>query len=546
MMLLVALLPIIVPLTLLAVFKLSARTTMSIAAVLTALCASFIWGMFSEAISASALQGIHRALTVVWILIGAVTLLYTIQDSGAVKSIRQGFMKLSSDMRVQVVIIGFAFLAMIEGVSGFGTPAVIVAPLLITLGFRPIVAASVALISDTVACTFGAGALPLILGLENVTIYSPELIAQVAELVTTYDLLIGTAMPLGLVFILVVWFGRGNLNERLKAVGQIAPWALMVGLVYSLSAFVIIRTVGVEFAAVLAGLLALIVAALTARVGFLIPKGKPWRNQAKADKELGEHLLENPVEDDYKPERHMPLWRAWSPYIIVIVLLVLSRVIPPVNQFLNAYLDLSWLAILGFDSINSSWQLLYSPGTILLVSALIGGLIQTRGFEVVGASFLGACKTALGSALALVPTLIMVQIFVNSHLNISDLASMPIYIGEALGAVTGQAWVVFAPLLGALGAFIAGSTTISTLTLGAVQESIALSADLPVVLILAMQMLGGAAGNVIAVHNVVAVAAVVGLVNKEGYVIRRVVPAVAVYVMVAGILGLITLMLGIL
>lgn len=545
-MLLVALLPIIVPLTLLAVFKLSARITMSIAAILTALCAALIWGMQTDAIAASALQGIHRALTVVWILIGAVTLLYTIQDSGAVKSIRQGFMKLSSDMRVQVVIIGFTFLAMIEGVSGFGTPAVIVAPLLITLGFRPIVAASVALISDTVACTFGAGALPLILGLENVTIYSPELISQVANLVTTYDLLIGTVMPLALVYILVVWFGKGSRKDRLKAVAQIAPWSLMVGLTYSLSAFVIVRTVGVEFAAVLAGLISLIVAAVTARVGLLTPKGKPWRNQAKGDKELGEHLLENPVEDDYKPERHMPLWRAWSPYLLVIALLVLSRVIPPATEFLTSCVDLSWLGVLGFDSINSSWQLLYSPGTILLVSAIIGGLIQTRGFKVAGASFLGATKTALGSALALVPTLIMVQIFVNSQLNTSDLASMPIYIGEALGSVTGQAWVVLAPLLGALGAFIAGSTTISTLTLGAVQESIALSADLPVVLILAMQVLGGAAGNVIAVHNVVAVAAVVGLVNQEGYIIRRVVPAVAVYVITAGVLGLITLLLGVL
>lgn len=352
-MLLVALLPIIVPLTLLAVFKLSARITMSIAAVLTALCAALIWGMQADAIAASALQGIHRALTVVWILIGAVTLLYTIQDSGAVKSIRQGFMKLSSDMRVQVVIIGFTFLAMIEGVSGFGTPAVIVAPLLITLGFRPIVAASVALISDTVACTFGAGALPLILGLENVTIYSPELISQIANLVTTYDLLIGTVMPLALVYILVVWFGKGSRRDRLKAVAQVAPWSLMIGLTYSLSAFVVVRIIGVEFAAVLAGLISLIVAAVTARVGFLTPKGRPWRNQAKADKELGEHILENPVDDDYKPERHMPLWRAWSPYILVITLLVLSRIITPVSEFLTSYIDLSWLGVLGFESIST-------------------------------------------------------------------------------------------------------------------------------------------------------------------------------------------------
>lgn len=545
MLLLVALLPIIVPLVLLAVFKLSARVAMSITAVLIVASASLVWGMQADALAASALQGVHRALTIVWILIGAITLLYTIQDSGAVKSIRAGFMKISEDMRVQVVIIGFAFLAMIEGVSGFGTPAVIVAPLLITLGFRPIVAASIALVSDTVACTFGAGALPLILGLENVTVYGPELIQQVANLVTTYDLLIGTLMPLGLVYILVVWFGKGSRRGRLRDVASIAPWVLMVGLTYSITAYVSVRLIGVEFASVLAGLVSMLVAALTARFKVLIPKGRPWRGQHKSERELEEHPLENPVEDDYKPERHMKLWKAWLPYVLVIVLLVASRVIPPVKEFLNSYLDLSWLGVLGFESVNSSWQLLYSPGTILLVSAIIGGLVQTRGLEVVGKSFLGASKTAFGSALALVPTLIMVQVFVNSNLNLSDLASMPIYIGETLGGATGQAWVMLAPLLGMLGAFIAGSITISTLTLGAVQESIALAADLPLVLVLAMQIIGAAAGNAIAVHNIVAVAAVVGLANKEGFVIRRVVPAAVLYVVVAAVLGLLTLLSGV-
>lgn len=536
-MLLVAILPIVIPLILLAVFKLSARLTMTVTAIFVLLAAALVWGMYPEAILASSFQGVHRALTIIWILLGAVTLLYTVKNTGAFARIREGFMRLSSDMRVQVVIIGFAFLALLEGVSGFGTPAVIVAPLLIALGFRPVVAAVIALVSDTVACTFGAVATPLYVGLENISIYGQALIDQVGRQVSMFDLVIGTLMPLALIYILVVWFGEGDKKSRRRSVLEVAPWALFIGAVYSLSAFTIVRTLGVDFASVLAGLISLIVAIVTARFGFLLPKGKPaWRQNVY-------ELSSSKDEPEDVVNENMTLWQAWSPYIIVILLLILSRMVPAVQGFLQSNLDLSWLNILGFESIGSSWQLLYSPGSILLFGALMGGLIQSRSLRPIGASLSRSIKTGLISASALIPTLIMVQVFVNSGLNSSDFASMPVYIGELLGSIAGSAWVVFAPLFGSLGAFISGSTTVSTLTLGAVQESIALAADLPLVLILAMQISGAAAGNVIAIHNVVAVATVVGLAQKEGYIIRRTVPVVAVYVAVVGLLGLLTLIL---
>ena len=140
------------------------------------------------------------------------------------------------------------------------------------------------------------------------------------------------------------------------------------------------------------------------------------------------------------------------------------------------------------------------------------------------------------SVMALLPTLIMVQIFINSGINSSDLASMPEYIARSFAAIFGFNWLLAAPFLGMLGAFITGSSTVSTLTMSPIQYSIALEAGLSPSLVLAQQVSGAAAGNMVAVHNIVAASTVVGLHHQEGHVIRRIAPIVAVY-LVLGIVG---------
>lgn len=530
MMLLAACLAIILPLILLATLKLSAKYSMLITAIVVASIALVVWQMLPDAIAASALQGTHRAWTIIWILIGAITLLYTVQNTGAVQRIRSGFMAISPDMRVQVVIVGFAFLSLMEGVSGFGTPAVVAAPLLIALGFRPIVAASIALISDTVACTFGAVGTPLVVGLENVSTYSSTMIGEVARIVTTFDLLIGTLLPLALVYVLVVWFGKGAPREKWANVWAMAPWALMIGMSYSLTAFVAVRVLGVEFASIIAASVALVVSIVTARNKFLLRNLPHWREETEHEQELA-------AQPHDRSQPTMSLLQAWSPYILIVLMLLISRTIEPVKNFLLTTFDFSWLNILGFEAVDSVWQILYSPGTILIASAALAAYIQRRSLRPMIYATAGALRTATVAGLALIPTLIMVQIFTNSHLNTADISSMPVYIGVTLAALAGDSWLLFAPMLGSLGAFIAGSATVSNLTMSPVQESVAASSGLPLMLVLAMQVVGAVAGNIIAVHNVVAVAAVVGLTHREGIIIRRVLPATALYICVAVVLG---------
>src|SRR5690625_7286612 len=114
----------------------SAVKGMSLSAVIIILLALTVWGMQGEVVVASILQGTHKALTIVFILFGAIVLLNTLRNTGAVDRINKGFRGISGDMRVQVSIVASLFGSLIEGVAGFGTPAADTGPLMVALGFN--------------------------------------------------------------------------------------------------------------------------------------------------------------------------------------------------------------------------------------------------------------------------------------------------------------------------------------------------------------------------------------------------------------------------
>lgn len=132
----------------------------------------------------------------------------------------------------------------------------------------------------------------------------------------------------------------------------------------------------------------------------------------------------------------------------------------------------------------------------------------------------------------------MVRIFIDSEQNAANLASMPLVLAESVAGAVGAAWPFFAPTIGALGAFVAGSNTVSDLMFSLFQYGVADRIGVPHLVILGLQALGGAAGNMIAVHNVVAASATVGLVGREGALIRKTIWPMLYYVVGAGLLGL--------
>lgn len=519
MMLLVAFSAVIVPFIFLVLLRMSALKGMIISALVVTLLGIFIWGMQGNVILASLLQGTHKTLTILYILFGALVLLNTLRQTGAVTRINEGFKKISGDMRVQVIIVAFLFGSLIEGASGFGTPAMVTAPLLVALGFRPMIAVVTALIADSVAVSFGAVGTPVLVGLSTLNDADSSLFQATAERITTLDLLSGIFIPIILIATLVIFFGKKN---KLKSILEMIPWLALIGFIYVAASFAYAFLFGPEFVAILGSLTGLIVAVITASKGWLLPK-QEWKEG------LDESYTESAREHD------MPLLTAWAPYLMVVVLLLLTRTVPIITELTTQALDFSWGNILGFESISSDWQFLYSPGTILILSALFAILVQRKPFKDISRASIDSLNTIKTTGITLVATLAMVHVFINSGINTHDLISMPEYIAENMSKYLGPIWIFVAPFLGALGSFITGSATVSTLTFSPIQFNIANSIGAEPYTILAAQVIGAAAGNMICVHNVVAVCAVVNMPGKEGSVIRKTLGPALLYCILVGL-----------
>ncbi|WP_272914219.1 L-lactate permease [Bacillus dakarensis] len=520
-MLLVALSAIIAPFIMLVLLKMPAAKGMTISAIIVILLAFSLWGMETNIILSSILQGTHKTFTILWILFGALVLLNTLRNTGAITRINQGFQYISADMRVQAIIVAFLFGSLIEGAAGFGTPAMVTGPLMIALGFNPIAAATLALVADSSAVMFGAVGTPVAVGLSNIPGADTPFFHEIAQTITFIDLFAGTFIPLILIVLLTSFFGKGR---GLKDAIPMIPWTLFVGIVYTGSAYLYANLFGHEFVSILAALTGLVVAAFTAKKGFLLPKVE-WTDA---------------MQEGFKVDTeksNMGLITAWSPYLVVVGLLLLTRIVPWLNEFTKTAINLSWNNILGVEKISSAWEFLYSPGTILTVSAIFAFIIQRKSFN----TFTKAAKESLGSmkttTISLIATLAMVQVFSNSGLNASDLASMPQYIAESFASSLGSIWIFVAPFLGELGAFITGSATVSTLTFSPIQYNVASEIGLDQNIVLAAQIIGAAAGNMICIHNVVAASAVVGLEGKEGEIIRKTLIPAIIYGLLIGTAG---------
>ena len=155
------------------------------------------------------------------------------------------------------------------------------------------------------------------------------------------------------------------------------------------------------------------------------------------------------------------------------------------------------------------------------------------------AAFRSSSKVLAGAGVVLVFTVPMVRVYINSDVNGADLLSMPLAMAEFVAGGVGSVWPFFAPMTGALGAFIAGSNTVSNLMFSAFQFGVAERLAMSTVMIVALQAVGAAAGNMIAVHNVVAASATVGLLGKEGSTLRKTILPTVYYLLVVGVLGLI-------
>ncbi|HJH08455.1 MAG TPA: L-lactate permease [Psychrobacter pasteurii] len=547
-----ALTPILTVFLLLVVLRLPAKSAMTASYLVTASLALFVWQTGTAKVAAATTNGVIVALTILFIVFSAILLLNTLKESGAMMAIRRGFMDITPDRRVQAIIVAWLFCSLVEGSSGYGTPSAVGAPLLLALGFPAMAAVMVVLIIQSTPVSFGAVGTPLLLGvwsgidnkqdladsIEPLTV--ADYLLQITANVGFFHALIGVLIPLILSAFLTRFFGeKKSFVEGLK----VWPFALFAGICFTLPYFLVAKYLGPEFPSLVGGFIGLLIVIPAAKRGFLMPKEIfDFGPRENWDKEWLGTLAQEDFDDNASPK--FSVLRAFSPYAIVIGLLIVTRIIEPLQKFLTGDSATIVFSNLYGSDISSKIQMLYSPGTILIITSLLCMWIFGMNKGEVKRSWSNSAKTMVAAAPALLLSVPMVQVFINSGSIIdvaTDLPAMPILLAQSASDAFAQTWPLVSPWIGAMGAFIAGSNTISNMMFSYFQWStasqIGLSTDLAAQVV-ALQAIGGAAGNMISVHNVVAACAVVGLVNKEGYVIRKTLVAMTYYVVQAGFLGM--------
>lgn len=540
--------PIIVAAILLIGLRWPASRAMPVVYVLSVLLAVFAWGMSFERVIASTIQGLIITVGVLWIIFGAILLLNTLQHSGAISAIRAGFTTISPDRRIQAIIIAWLFGSFIEGASGFGTTAAIAAPLLVAVGFPAMAAVLMGMLVQSTPVSFGAVGTPIVIGVTgglDSAALTDQLVArgssweafiqQVTNGTAITHAIVGTVMPLIMALMLTRFFGK---EKNWKAGFEILPFALFAGLAMTVPYVITGLLLGPEFPSLLGGLIGLAIVVTAARARFLTPK-TAWDFADRKDWPA-EWIGSLQVKVDDLTSRPMSQMLAWLPYILVGALLVISRVFPEVTASLKS-LSFGMTNILGESGISASIEPLFLPGGILAFVALLTVLLHRMRMQDLGAAVSESSQVLLKAGFVLLFTVPMVRILINSGVNADELPSMPIAMARYVADSVGSVYPLLAPAVGALGAFLAGSNTVSNMMFSQFQFGVAETLGISGALIVALQAVGAAAGNMIAIHNVVAASATVGLIGREGSTLRKTVWPTLYYVLFTGIVGLIAL-----
>jgi len=523
----IAVIPILLAVVLMTAFNQSAKRALPMAWLAAVIVGLFVWKIGVTDVMAFSFYGMLKAIDLLLIIFGAILILNTLKQSGAMASISRGFYGISTDRRVQAVIIGWMFGAFIEGAAGFGTPAALAAPLLVGLGFPPLAAAMSTLVFNTSPVAFGAVGTPTLAAIAQVEPYlsSAEAVTFGQELtrwVAGLHGAIGLFMPLVGLMMITLFFGeKRSIKPALKA----APFALFAGLCFVLPMNIFAWFMGPELASMLAGFVGLVAIVLATKKKFLTPKGN-WDFGKKYKIEIAQE----------EEKSNMPLAKAWLPYIIIAGILVLTRL--PQLPFIDWIKAVKITVPNILDSgLNYVMTPLYIPGVMpFIFVAILTVWIHKIDKKKVKKAWTDTANQISGAAIALVFGVAVVQIMLNSGTNSSGMDSMLTTIAKALADISGAAYPIFSPLLGMLGAFISGSNTVSNILFSSLQYETANLLNISGVLIVALQVLGGGIGNMICVNNVVAVCATVDITGKEGALIKRnIIPSLA-YALLAGII----------
>ena len=482
-------------------------------------------------IHASVVQGVLLALTPLSIIAGAIFLFLCMEKTGALATLKNGLNTISSNKVAQLMIVGWAFAFLIEGASGFGTPAAIAAPILFSLGFAPVNVALFCLVTNTIPVIFGAMGTPVWFGMSLLSLQEDTIIDT-----ATLAALISTLVAPAIVFMalrLVIPSWKIIFRHSLFIVSSTCACTLPF---FALSFY------SVEFPSLLGGGIGLIITVLMAKSGFGL-------SSAANEFETKVDTLKKTASPSGRElaKASFPLWGT-------VIMLLLTRLpelglrsllqdgAPNItaslgilgNLSVSASLVISITGILG-TSIQWKHSVLYVPSLIPFIVVAFASVYSFGSREWVSRITSVSSQTAVRMTKPLF-ALLGALVFVNLMMLGGEQSAVSV-IGKHMAFLAGNNWPLFAPLLGALGSFFSGSATISNLTFAGIQHAIAEQLSLPLPVVLALQSVGAAMGNMVCINNIVAVTAILGLKGQDGVILKKAAGILAIYAILVGSLG---------
>lgn len=497
-----AILPIVWLIIALSALKVPGHKACVIALVITAILAAGYWKLSIVGTLTAGLEGVLNALWPICLVIIAALFTYNLSlETGAMDQIKKMLASVSADQRVLLLIIGWGFGNFMEGMAGFGTAVAIPASMLAAIGVNPILSVLACLVANTTPTAFGS------VGVPTVTLAS----------VTGLDALSlsgSVAMIQGILtflspFVMVFIVGKG-----FKAIKKVLPMILIASLSFTVPWFIAAQVIGCELPDIIGSIICMVCLVVASR--FLNKNPEP------------EYAITISEEEGEKKFSVSEGIKAWSPFILIFLLLMFtSTLCPPIH---NLIADIKTTVTVysgeGAGTLTFSW--INTPGVMIFIAAIIGGVIQGASAGTMGRVFVETLKKYWKTILTICSVMATAKIMGYSGM-ISDIANL-------LVVVAGSFYPLISPLIGALGAFVTGSGTSTCVLFGGLQSQTALSLGLNPSWTAAANVLGAGIGKMICPQSIAIGASAIGAVGSESKILRAVFKYFVIYVVIAGII----------
>lgn len=489
----IAMIPVLWLIVSLGVLKMPAHKTCSFTVILTLAIAIICWRMkFIDGITAT-VEGMAIALWPILLVIVAALFTYNLAvETKTMDVIKKMLSSITTDKRIQVLILAWGFGGFLEAVAGYGTAVAIPASILASLGFNPLFAAVICLLANTVPTAFGALGIPV------------TTLATVTGLEVVHLSYVTSIQLAG--FIVLIPFLLVILTEKsIKALKGVVGITLVSGITFAVPQIFIAKYLGADLPALVASICSMACTILMAKA---MNKEKVETKEDKIG--LKEGVL------------------AWLPYILLCgLILIASPLVPSINSLL-AKASSNIHIYTGDATSTTAFSWINTPGMMILIATFIAGLIQKLKFTYM-LDVLKRTVIQLKTSFITIMSIVAIS-KIMSH------SGMTSSISFGLCAITGSFYPLIAPLLGAIGTFVTGSDTSANILFGALQTEAAKSLSIDPYWIAAANTAGATAGKMISLQSIAIATSATGLIGSEGKILSTTVKYCLGYVIILGLI----------